>query len=90
MDVGKRICEARRSRGMTQRELADRTGVDYTYISKIENNAADYPPSLKVIRSLAQALDLDSRFWLINLVKSPAPMLRSSETWRDSMVKTFR
>jgi transcriptional regulator with XRE-family HTH domain len=36
-----------------------RSRLDYTYISKLENNAASYPPSDKVLGQLAEALDLE-------------------------------
>lgn len=57
---GRHIREARRGKGYSQRELAALVGVDYTYLSKLENNRADYPPKEDVIRALAQHLDLDA------------------------------
>ena len=36
-DIGRRIRKIRKSRGMTQSELADRIGVDRKQISKLEN-----------------------------------------------------
>jgi HTH-type transcriptional regulator, competence development regulator len=57
---GKRIRIARRDKGYSQRELAALVEVDYTYLSKLENDRADYPPKEDVIRSLAQQLELDA------------------------------
>lgn len=57
---GRRIREARQDKGYSQRELAALVKVDYTYLSKLENERADYPPKDDVIRSLAQHLDLDA------------------------------
>lgn len=57
---GKRIRIARRGKGYSQRELAALVEVDYTYLSKLENDRADYPPKEDVIRSLAQQLELDA------------------------------
>jgi HTH-type transcriptional regulator, competence development regulator len=51
---------ARRDKGYSQRELAVLVAVDYTYLSKLENNRADYPPKEDVIRALAQHLELDA------------------------------
>ena len=57
---GKRLREARRDKGYSQRELASLVDVDYTYLSKLENNRADYPPKEDVIRALAHHLELDA------------------------------
>ncbi len=57
---GKRLRAARRDKGYSQRELASRVEVDYTYLSKLENDRADYPPKEDVIQALAQHLDLDA------------------------------
>lgn len=53
-----RIKTARQSMGLTQRQLARAIGIDYTYISKIENDANEYAPKIEVVRALAEALDL--------------------------------
>jgi transcriptional regulator with XRE-family HTH domain len=57
---GEKIRVARRAKGYSQRELAARVKVDYTYLSKLENNRADYPPKEDVIQALAQQLDLEA------------------------------
>jgi transcriptional regulator with XRE-family HTH domain len=57
---GKQILRARKAKGYSQRELAKLVGQDFTYLSKLENDRADYPPKEDVIRSLARNLDLDA------------------------------
>ena len=57
-EFGKRLRELRIRSGMTQRELAGRVNVDFTYLSKIENGALA-PPSEKVIIQLAEVLNVD-------------------------------
>ena len=57
---GQRIREARQEKGHSQRALAKLVGVDYTYLSKIENDRSEYPPKEDVIQSLAKHLDLDA------------------------------
>jgi HTH-type transcriptional regulator, competence development regulator len=57
---GKRLREARRNKGFSQRDLASLVDVDYTYLSKLENDRADYPPKDDVIRALAHHLELDA------------------------------
>ena len=54
------IRQARKNKSYSQRELAKLIGLDFTYLSKLENNRADYPPKEEVIRSLAHHLDLDA------------------------------
>lgn len=46
--------------GYTQRQLADLVQIDYTYLSKIENDKADYIPKEEVIRKLASWLETES------------------------------
>jgi PAS domain S-box-containing protein len=56
---GQRLRELRKAKGLTQRELADKVGVSFTYLSKIENGAMS-PPRGKTITALADALDMDA------------------------------
>lgn len=56
---GKLILKARKAKGYSQRELAKILQVDFTYLSKLENDRADYAPKEDVIRALARSLDLD-------------------------------
>lgn len=58
-DFGKIIRQARKDRGLSQRELANCVGLDFTYLSKLENNRADYAPKEEVIRVLARELRLN-------------------------------
>jgi transcriptional regulator with XRE-family HTH domain len=56
---GQLILEARKSKGYSQRHLAELVHLSFTYLSKLENDRADTPPSEETIRSLARNLDLD-------------------------------
>ncbi len=56
---GQVIHAARKEKGYSQRELAKQIGLDFTYLSKLENNRADYPPKENVIRIIAQKLNLN-------------------------------
>jgi transcriptional regulator with XRE-family HTH domain len=58
MQFGERVRELREERHISQRELAAMTGVDFTYISKIETGK-NAPPSMKAIHSIAIALSAD-------------------------------
>jgi transcriptional regulator with XRE-family HTH domain len=56
---GKRIRDARKDKAYSQRELASILRVDFTYLSKLENDRADYAPKEDVIRALARSLDIE-------------------------------
>jgi transcriptional regulator with XRE-family HTH domain len=55
---GVRLRTLRRERGWTQRQLADQVGLDFTYLSKLENGA-DIPGE-KAVERLAHALRTDA------------------------------
>jgi transcriptional regulator with XRE-family HTH domain len=65
LTFGQRIRRLRRGQRLTQRDLAEqvqRLGLkaDFTYISKIENDRLEVPPSEALIRCLAQILETDA------------------------------
>lgn len=53
------IKTARKNKGYSQRELANLIGQDFTYVSKLENDRAQYAPKEEVIRKIAHHLELD-------------------------------
>lgn len=57
---GQQIRQARKEKGYSQRDLAKLVNLDFTYLSKLENDRADYPPKEDVIRKLAEHLELDA------------------------------
>lgn len=66
---GQKLLELRRAKGLTQRELAEKMKRDFAYISKIENDKLDSPPSEEFVRELAKALEADEEE-LINFANS--------------------
>lgn len=60
MTFGERLREIRREKGLTLREVAERAGIDFTYLSKIENGRIPYTPAVETIRQLADTLKVDS------------------------------
>jgi len=50
---------------LTQRELAQRLGVDFTYISKIENGKLGAAPSRELLASMAAELGLEPNYLYI-------------------------
>jgi transcriptional regulator with XRE-family HTH domain len=53
---GQALRELRRSKGISQRDLAEKVGVDFSYISKIENDRLS-PPSADTIVKICDALE---------------------------------
>lgn len=56
MDVIRAMVDARISQNLTQKELADRTGIDQADISKLENGTRN--PSLKLLKRLADGMGM--------------------------------
>jgi len=63
MDVIRAIVEARTSQNLTQKELAERTGINQADISKLENGTRN--PSLKLLKRLADGMDMTLRIEFI-------------------------
>ncbi len=57
MPFSERLRELRRAARLSQRALAEQVGVDFTYLSKIENGRVE-PPSEGVLRKIATELAL--------------------------------
>lgn len=51
--MGAMLRAHRKANGLTQREVADAAGIDFTYLSKIENGRLRFPPSDATIERLA-------------------------------------
>jgi len=73
MRFGDRIRELRKAKALGQRALAEKVGVSFTYVSKIENEKLDFGdyPSEELIGKLAEALDADKDELLILAEKIP-------------------
>ncbi len=54
--IGKRIRELRKARGLTQEQLAERSGLDYTTIGALERGV--FNPSLKTAEKIASAMGM--------------------------------
>ena len=56
MDVIRAIVEARTSQKLTQKELAERTGIDQADISRLENGTRN--PSVNLLKRLADGMGM--------------------------------
>ena len=79
---GAKLRELRKQVDMTQRELAERVNIDFTYLSKIESGVMP-PPSEKVILKLAEVLNTDTDELMTLAGKVPSDivqMLKNGKT----------
>jgi transcriptional regulator with XRE-family HTH domain len=67
---GQLLKDSRRLGNVSQRELATKVGVDYTYISKVENDRLP-PPSAETIEKIAAVLGIPSTNLLMHAKKIP-------------------
>ena len=77
---GQRLRELRKARDISQRELAKMVNLDFTYLSKIENDRMP-PPSTDAITNLAHELKADRDELLALAGKVPKDI---GETFRKS------
>lgn len=59
MDVMRALVDARISQNMTQKELAERTGINQADISKLENGTRN--PSVSLLKRLAKGMGMTLR-----------------------------
>lgn len=70
-EFGKYLKEVRRKKKISQRELAKHVGVDFTYISKIENGVMP-APSEETIKKMASVLGEDADKMVLMAEKIPS------------------
>ena len=64
------IIDARKSSGLTQKALANKTGINQGDISKIESGTAN--PSLKTLKRLANGMDMMLKIEFLPMIASSA------------------
>lgn len=57
MTFGKVLQKIRRSKGMTQREVAKKIDMDFSYFSRLENDRFESKPTRETIDKIADALE---------------------------------
>jgi transcriptional regulator with XRE-family HTH domain len=70
-DFGTVLREKRRTAGLSQRQLAERVGVDFSYISKLENGRLP-APAAETVGRLAEVLGCPVEDLLAAAKKMPA------------------
>jgi transcriptional regulator with XRE-family HTH domain len=76
-DFGETLKRLRKERQITQRDLAERVRVDFTYISKMENGKLQNYPSEEIIRKIANELNADADELILLAKKVPKDMRKT-------------
>ena len=69
MDIIRAMVDVRISQNLTQKELAERTGINQADISKLKNGTRN--PSLKLLKRLADGMDMN-----LSLVFTPKNIVK--------------
>ena len=89
MQFGEKVRELRLAKNLTLRDLAGKVGVDFTYISKIENQKLSFGeyPSEELIRKIAKSLGADADELLILADKIPKQIKKRVKERPDAFRK---
>jgi len=74
-EFGELLRNLRKQKKVTQRQLADIVGIDFTYISKIESGTMDPPAEDKIIR-IAEVLHIEPEELVLAAKKVPSSFQR--------------
>ncbi len=80
-DIGNKLKAARTRKGLSQRELAAKTGLLQAQISKIENGASDL--RLSSLIALSRALDLELELIPRKALPAVEALVRDAESFAD-------
>lgn len=72
---GQKLRKIRRLKGISQRDLASEVGVDFSYISKVENERLP-PPSAETIEKICKVLDVPIEDLLLAARKPPTGVMK--------------
>ncbi len=82
ISFGRRIQQLRRGKGLTQRKVAAELGIDFTYLSKLENDRGE-PPGEQTVRGLARLYGADPEELLARAGKIPAELRQRASKDRE-------
>lgn len=90
MTFGERLRELRKTKNLSQRALAEKVGINFTYLSKVESEKLDFAqyPSEELIRKLAKALRADEDELLLLAEKIP-PVIKRRVLQRPDAFRKF-
>lgn len=88
-NFGEYLRELRLEKNFTLRELAQKLDVDFTYLSKLENNRIENKPSIDLIKKLSKELNADENVLTTLVGKVPSIILEQVAEDQNAM-KFFR
>ncbi|WP_406676808.1 cupin domain-containing protein [Neomoorella carbonis] len=74
--LGEKIRNLRRERGMSLKDVAEKTGLTSSFLSQVERDLAD--PSITSLRKIAEALDIPIFYFLLNH-EDHSPVVRKDQ-----------
>lgn len=93
--LGSYVRELRQQKGLTLRQLAEKVDLDFTYLSKVENDnlfgpdGKRYNLSMDKLKSIAHALDGDVGKMQLLIGKMPEQVIKDA-TEKESAAQFFR
>lgn len=84
MTFGQHVRALRRTRSLTQRQVAERAGIDFSYLSKIENDRLEHTPSIKTLQDLARIFEVDELELMAQANKLP-PVFQAITRDQDAL-----
>lgn len=92
MTFGKVLQKIRRSKGLTQREVAKKIDMDFSYFSRLENDRFDSKPTRETVDKIADALDCSEseRDELMSAAGRITEEVERAANKNPEMIKLFR
>lgn len=89
LTVGERIKAYRKERGLTQKELAEKSNLSRSHIASIEGN--QYTPSLATLNEISKALGIDSALLISDTLdtKSTSILNKKDQMEIDEYLNNF-
>ena len=84
MSFGKLLTKLRKEKGESIKTLGPAIGVNYTYISKIENNKST--PSVELIQRIASYFDYDEDMLMLAAGKIPPQAMKVIEAHPEEIL----
>ena len=87
LTIGERIKAYRKERGLTQKELAEKSNLSRSHIASIEGN--QYTPSLTTLGEIAKALGIDSALLISDIPEKKSSLTKKDQIEIDEYLSNF-
>lgn len=86
-DIGIRVAEVRKRRGLNQEELSEKAGVSARLVSDVERGE---PSRMETYHAIARALDVETLYFVPSTPSAPDPMGLYSDESREMVLMDLR